>query len=202
MAPFHRATEKINEVIGIEVQLHGRTTFRFLPVHQASNTLNLSCYQFKHQVKENTTRKVNLLTKKPHLARVLPVHFKSASHNRSNSTRCLKGELLHTCSVHRLGCPSVSYTCSYFASSFPASQTCCSPLCSVLGCVQGAALRYSNLIIHTGLTPSIFPHSPLPLCFYPPGNRPSFPGMDSVGWLLLGLDPMLPAGTAHAKGQT
>lgn len=78
MAPFHRATEKINEVIGIEVQLYGRTTFRFLPVHQATNTLNLSCYQFKHEVKENTTRKVNVLTKKPHLARVLSVHFLSS----------------------------------------------------------------------------------------------------------------------------
>lgn len=54
-------------------------------------------------------------------------------------------------------CPSVSYTCSHFASSFSASQSCCIPLCSALGRVQVEALLYSNLIIHTRFTPSAFP---------------------------------------------
>lgn len=44
LALVHRAIEKINEVIGIEVQIYGRFTFRPLHVHQASNTFNLSCY--------------------------------------------------------------------------------------------------------------------------------------------------------------
>ena len=43
-ALFHRAIEKIKEVIGTEVQIYAQFTFRHLHVHQASNTFNLSCY--------------------------------------------------------------------------------------------------------------------------------------------------------------